>query len=332
MPAKLIGLEEHFLTTEVSEAWAALAQDYRDDAIEYYYHGEILDGLLDLTEQRLRIMDELGLTVQVLSLTTPGLHNLDARRSPALARSTNDLIAATVRAAPDRFQGFATLPTGDPVESADELKRAVRELGLKGAMVFGRTRERNLDHLDNEPIFAAAHELRVPFYLHAQTPPRAVRDSYYSGLPGNYDITAATVGVGWHYDAGIQFLRLILSGVLDRYPGLQIVLGHWGDLLAFYLEELDKIPRLARSNLRPISEYFREHAYLTPSGILSGRYLSWARDVIGMDRMMFSLDYPFARRTRADVIEFIEGSGLDKVEQDKLAFANWEALTAQIRA
>lgn len=327
---RVVALEEHFLTTEVSVAWSQLAPEHRDDSVAFYYHGAILERLLDLTDERIRTMDELGVDVQVLSLTTPGLHCLDPDDSPELARATNDLIAATVNAAPQRFQGFATLPTAVPERAADELRHAVGELGMKGAMLFGRTRGRNLDHPDNDPIFAAAQELRVPLYLHAQIPPRAVRDVYYSGLPGDFDIVAATVGVGWHYDAGLQFLRLILSGVLDRYGGLQIVLGHWGDLLAFYFEELDKIPRLAKSGTRPISEYFREHAYLTPSGVLSTRYLSWAREVMGIDRLMFSLDYPFAPRTRADVVAFLHESGLDEDEQRRVASANWDALTAQV--
>ena len=332
MPTKLVALEEHLLTTEVSEAWAGVDAEGADDAVPYYYHGEIEERLLDLSDLRLQRMDELGVDVQVLSLTTPGLQSLDPQSSPSLACRTNDLLAQTVSTNPKRFQAFATLPTADPDEAAAELRRAVRELGMQGAMIFGRTRERNLDHPANEPLFAAANELRAPLYLHAQTPPRSVRDAYYSDLPGNLDITLATVGVGWHYDAGIQFLRLVLSGVLDRHPDLRVVLGHWGDLLAFYLEELDKIPRLARTSQRPISDYFREHAYITPSGVLSRQYLSWAREVMGIDRLMFSLDYPFAPRTRADVTEFLQESGLDESEKQKLAFANWEKLVGEIRA
>jgi predicted TIM-barrel fold metal-dependent hydrolase len=329
---RIVALEEHLLTEEVRAAWAALPAADRDDSVDFYYHGPILDRLLDLTDERIRRMDETGIDVQVLSLTTPGLQVLDSAASPELARATNQLIASTVEAAPGRFQGFATLPTAAPDQAATELRHAVSELGMKGAMLYGRTRDRNLDHPANDPIFAAAHELRVPLYLHAQTPPRPVREAYYSGLPGDLDIIAATVGVGWHYDAGLQFLRLILSGVLDRYPDLQIVLGHWGDLLGFYFEELDKIPRLAKSDMRPVSEYFRQHAYLTPSGVLSHRYLSWAREAMGIDRLMFSMDYPFSPATGSHVDALLHDTGLDETEKHLLTSGNWDALVRRIRA
>ncbi len=331
MRTKIVALEEHLLTPGVVHAWAGLDARHRDDAVPYYYRGEIEERLLDLTDLRLQRMDEVGVEVQVLSLTTPGLQGLEPDLAVQLARQTNDLVAQVVRRNPERFQGFAVLPTPDPQAAADELRRAVGELGLRGAMVFGRTRERNFDHPDNEPIFAAANELRAPLYLHAQIPPRPVRDAYYSGLPGNFDLTLATVGAGWHYEAGLQFVRMVLAGVFDRHPHLQVILGHWGDMLLFYLEEVDKIPRLARADHRPISEYFKRHAYVTPSGVLSSRYLRWAIEVLGVDRLMFSLDYPFAPRSREDVTGFLEQAGLDHADQDKIAFANWESLAAQIR-
>ena len=329
---KIVALEEHLVTPEIKGAWADLDALNQDDAVAYYYQGKIDERLLDLTDERLRQMDDTGVDVQVLSLTTPGVQSLEPVRAVALSRQSNDLIAQTVSAHPARFQGFAALPTQDPQAAADELRRAVGELGLRGAMMFGRTRERNLDHPDNEPIFAAANTLRAPLYLHSQIPPRPVREAYYSGLPGNLDIVVATVGVGWHYEAGLQFLRLVLAGVFDRYPDLRIILGHWGDMMVFYLEELDKIPKLAGSNHRPVSEYFKRHAYVTPSGVLSQRYLAWAIEVMGVDHVLFSLDYPFAPRSQGDVRAFLAQALSNDTDREKIASGNWEALAGQIRA
>jgi predicted TIM-barrel fold metal-dependent hydrolase len=223
---RLIAIEEHFLTREVREAWAAAPA--ADDPTQGLHLGDIEARLDDLGEDRLRLMDETGVDVQVLSLTTPGLSNLAAHQSVALAQGTNDLIAATITGRPQRFQGFAALPTPASAEAARELRRAVCDLGLKGAMLCGRTREKNLDHADFWPLFECAAELGVPLFIHPQIPQRAVRDVYYAGFGDAVDLAFATYGLGWHYEAGIQFVRLALAGVFDRFPNLQIILGHWG--------------------------------------------------------------------------------------------------------
>ncbi|MDR3602058.1 MAG: amidohydrolase family protein [Desulfosporosinus sp.] len=161
------------------------------------------------------------------------MHNLDSVESVDLARRTNDLVSATVALRPDRFEGFAT-PTPSPSEAARELDRSIRDLGLKGAMLCGRTREKNLDHSDFLPIFETAESLRVPLFIHPQIPQRAVQDVYYSGFGSQVDLAFATFGLGWHYESGIQFLRLILAGIFDRFPELQVILGHWGEVILFY--------------------------------------------------------------------------------------------------
>ena len=201
-------------------------------------NGKVQTRLEDLSEERLRQMNDSGVDVQVLSLTTPATQNLAATDAVGLAREANDLVAATLRRYPDRFQGFAKLPTPGPVQAASELQRAVNDLGFKGAMLCGRTHERNLDHPVFTPIFEAAAELRVPLYIHPQIPQRSVRDAYYSGFDDRIDLILATGGIGWHFETGVQFIRLILAGVFDRHPDLQIILGHWGEVVLFYLERL----------------------------------------------------------------------------------------------
>jgi uncharacterized protein len=213
---KLIGIEEHFVTGEIRAAWEA--SSIGQEGAGGFDRGEIEGRLDDLGERRLALMDEGGVDVQVLSVTTPALHNLGPEESVNLARRTNDLVAATVAKHPTRFQGFATLPTAAPIEAARELERSVTRLGFVGTMLCGRTREKNLDHPEFLPIFEAAARLGVPIFLHPQVPQRAVREVYYSGFNEETDTAFATFGLGWHYEAGIQFIRLILAGVLTNIP------------------------------------------------------------------------------------------------------------------
>jgi predicted TIM-barrel fold metal-dependent hydrolase len=167
---RTIGTEEHFVTDEVIAAWSRLDSRARENSPPSVIPDEMQARLREVGERRIAAMDESGLDVQVISLTSPGLHNLPAEEASRLQVQTNDRIAELVNAHPDRFQGFATLATPAPAAAAAELERAVTELGLNGALLFGRTGERNLDHPDNWPIFEAAAALRAPLYIHPQTP------------------------------------------------------------------------------------------------------------------------------------------------------------------
>ncbi len=291
--------------------------------------GEIERRLTDFSDARLHNMDVCGVDVQVLSLTTPAVQNLDPSEAVSLARHTNDLIAEAVRRRPDRFEGFATLPTPAPDEAARELDRAVNRLGLKGAMLCGRTRDRNLDHSDFLPIFEVAAGLRVPVYIHPQIPQRAVRDALYSGFGEELDLHLATGGLGWHVETGIQLVRLILAGIFDRFPDLQLILGHWGEVVAFYLERVDLLSKAAHHLRRPVAEYIRANLHITPSGMLSQRYLSWALDVMGADRILFSTDYPYVPIPNGGARRFLEEAGLSPADRERIAHGNWDRLCAR---
>jgi predicted TIM-barrel fold metal-dependent hydrolase len=323
---RLIAIEEHFLTREVREAWAGAPGP--DDPTCAFHGGDLWARLEDLGETRLRLMDETGVDVQVLSLTTPGLHNLDSGPSTALARRTNDLVAEAVARTPERFQGFAALPTPAPREAPRELERAVRGLGLKGAMLCGRTRDKNLDHPAFWPIFDCAAALGVPLFIHPQIPQPAVREACYSGFGAEVDLALAGPGLGWHYEAGLQFVRLALAGVFDRFPGLQIILGHWGEVILFYLERLSVLDRAARL-ARPFAAYARENLYVTASGMFSEAYLQRCVEIVGIDRILFSTDYPYQYRPGRDARRFLERTRLDAEGRAKLAHLNWERLTGQ---
>ena len=303
---------------------------YHDDTLKLYVGSEIDARLDDLAEARLQHMDESGVDVQVLSLTTPGVQNLEPAEAVALAEHANDLVARTVRARPDRFEGFATLPTPEPPAAARELERAVSDLGLKGAMICGRTRERNLDHPDFRPIYEAAARLRVPLYIHPQLPQPTVREAYYSGFDEQLDLTFALGGVGWHLETGIQLLRLILSGTFDRLPELQVIVGHWGEAVLFYLERIDTLSKPAHLQCS-VLDCFRRNVSVTPSGIFSPRYLSWAMEVLGVERILFSTDYPFQFAPGGGARRFLEDAALSQADRKQIAHGNWERLCADAK-
>lgn len=324
---KLIGIEEHFLTTEVKDAWSAIGLEAADPSVAF--HGDLLEKrLLNLAEERLSLMDESGLDVQVLSLTTPSLHDLGAN-SVDLARRANDAVAEAVARHPDRFQALATLPVAMPDEAALELERCVRTLGFKGTMLCGRVGHRNLDHTDLLPIFQIAAALKAPILLHPRAPDKVVRDAYYSGFSPQVDAAFSCFGLGWHYDAGIQFLRLVLAGHFDRFPDLQVILGHWGELVLFYAERIanmDRVSELPHS----MATYFRRNLYVTASGIFMPHYLEQAARIVGRDRLLFSTDYPYQYRPGGDARRFLESCGLDEAERRAFAYGNWERLTENL--
>ncbi|MCQ8784334.1 amidohydrolase family protein [Mangrovibrevibacter kandeliae] len=321
---RLIAIEEHFLTREIHARWMALGLDAIDPSVALH-SGVIERRLLDLAGERLALMDESGVDVQVLSLTTPALHDLGPE-SVDLARRTNDGVAEAVARHPDRFQAFATLPVSQPDAAAEELERCVGTLGFRGTMLSGRVGTRNLDHPDLAPILASAAALGVPILLHPRMPPAGVREAYYSGLAPQLDAALASFGLGWHYDAGIQFVRLVLSGTFDQLPDLQVILGHWGEMVLFYAERLAALDRVA-GLARPVADYLRRNLWVTASGMVLPHYLERAAGYVGTDRLLFSQDYPYQYRPGNDARRFVERCGLDDAGQAAFAHGNWERLT-----
>ena len=327
---KIVAIEEHFVTDDMLRRWSRLPARDRDDSLGLFpADSDINRRLGDLSDNRIALLDWSGVDVQVLSLTTPGTQNLSTDDAYDAARRANDVAAEVVRARPDRFQAFATLPTPVPQAAARELERAVEVLGCKGAMMFGRTRDRNADDDEFLVIYEAAAALRVPIYLHPQIPSHAVREAYYSDLPGAMGLQLATGGIGWHYEAGIQFLRMVLSGVFDRFPDLQVILGHWGEVVLFYLERIDLLSKAAKHLRRPVADYFKQNVYVTPSGVFSPRYLRWAIEVLGAERVMFSTDYPYQFAPDGDARAFLRDAGLSASDTAAIAHGNWDRLCAR---
>jgi predicted TIM-barrel fold metal-dependent hydrolase len=290
---RTITLEEHFVTESFLRATGAYGKDLPA------YMEALQPKLLDLGAGRIAAMDEAAVDFQVLSLAAMGFDSLDAATANALARDVNDELAEAVRAHPSRFGGFATLALKDPDTAAVELERCVTQLGFCGALVDGTTDGLFLDDPRFLPVFEAAAHLGVPVYLHPALPPEPVKNAYFSGLPGELGHLLSIAGWGWHAETGLHTLRLILSGLFDRFPSLQLIIGHMGEGLPYALARSSGVLSQAAPHLRqPVAAYFKSNIHLTTSGYFSQPPLRCALDVVGIDRLMFSIDYPFSPNGR----------------------------------
>jgi predicted TIM-barrel fold metal-dependent hydrolase len=319
---KIITLEEHFEIAEIKKAVARFLPDSR----EQFYQPPTRQ-LEDLGVHRLAEMDAMGIDVQVLSHTSVGLSQIPAAEAIALARAINDQLAETVQNHPDRFVGFATLPTLDPEAAAHELERSVTVLGFKGAMIHGQTNNRFLDDPSFRPILETAAALDVPLYLHPAPPSRVIQDAYYAGFDPVVSASFATFGWGWHLDTGIHALRMILGGVFDRYPNLQLLLGHWGEMIPFYLARFAEALTPAASQLqRPVADYFVQQMYVTPSGMFTLPPFLLAMQVVGAERILYSVDYPFHFQEAGQARAFLENAPISPADKEKIAHGNAEGL------
>ncbi len=286
MPKPLVvALEEHFQFPELGATYPPLDAN-RSPAIA--------QRLNDLGALRIKEMDEAGIDIQVLSHSAPSVQKLtDAEQAVRLARAANDHLAAAVRAHPDRFAGFATLPTPNPGAAADELERAVTQLGFKGAMIHGLTNGHFHDEKQFWPIFARAEALDVPIYFHPAIPSQAVIDAYYKEYADQLPVILRAAW-GFTVETATQGLRMVLSGVFDKYPNLKVIFGHLGEGLPFYQWRINMTLERDWKASRSFREVFSQHFYVTTSGFWSDPALLCVMQELGLDHIMFSVDYPFA--------------------------------------
>jgi predicted TIM-barrel fold metal-dependent hydrolase len=327
--ARVIGVEEHAWTADLRDA---LLRFGGDDTVNLLSSREQTDRRLrDVGDERLARMDAAGVDVEVLSITTPGTQPLTGAEAVPLARDANDFLADAVRTHPDRFAAFATLPTPDPQAAAYELDRCVRELGMVGAQLVPLTGDRYLDHDAFRPVFEAAAALGVPLYIHPGQPLAVVREALYGGFDEWTSFNLGTGGWGWHVDAGLATLRLILAGTFDRHPDLQVILGRWGELLVPFADRADLLSEGNPTLERRVIDYLTGNLHVTAGGVLSHRMLTTAIAVLGPDRVMFGDDDPyrgvkgrFGREGGAR--EFVETAPLDVEGRQKLGQRNAERL------
>lgn len=300
----LIAIEEHWADDAIDRAVRALEGARADPSPVLNDREGASARLADLGDGRLEAMDQQGIDVQVMSLAPPGTQGLGTADAIALSRDANDIAAARVAERPDRFAAMATLPLADPAAAAQELERAAKS-GFVGAMVYGRTGDVPLDDPRFDDLWGVAAAHRLPIFIHPQIPPIAVRNASYSGLGELPDLALSTIAWGWHLEAGTAALRLMTSGVLDRHPELQLVLGHWGELLLFWHERADTLAHIANLD-RSITDYLRQNVWITASGMFDPALLHHALAVTTPDRILFSTDYPFLQPTAGEIAAFVD--------------------------
>lgn len=278
----------------------------------------IIDGLQDLETQRLAHMDAAGVDMQILSLTSPGVQVMNQADAVSFARYSNDWLAEAVARHPDRFAGLAAAAPQDPSAAAREIQRGVTELGLKGVIINSHTHGEYLSDPKFWEIFEAAEALDVPIYLHPMTPPKnMVQPLLECGLDG------AIFGFG--VETGMHALRIITAGVFDRFPKLQMILGHMGEALPFWMFRLDYMhTATVRSrrypNMQPLerkpSDYLKQNFYITNSGMAWEPAVKFTQEQIGEDRVMYAMDYPY----QYDPSEVVTLDSMNISEQAKKKF------------
>ena len=324
---RVVALEEHFSVPAVVrriDPGAISARGYQPRKAPPKGPNPI-ELLPEIGELRLKSMDEAGITVQVLSGSGPGPDLVPGADGVAMARETNDHLAAAIARHPDRFAGFATLPMQSPEACPLELSRAVKELHFLGALINGTTQGRFLDHASYDALLAAAVELDVPIYIHPHLPPEPVRQAYYSGLAPGAGRVLQSAAWGWHSEVAIHLLRMVLAGSFDRHPKLKIIIGHMGEMLPVMLARIDAVSALETDYLkRSISRTILEQVWITTSGIFTEPPLLPALLTFGIDRIMFSVDYPYAPNAKGR--EFLNRISLSPADLAKLAHANADRL------
>jgi uncharacterized protein len=319
---RTITLEEHFVTA------GFLAGPGRSIVERASQPGDrvaaLLDQLREAGEKRISEMDAAGIDMQVLSLNSPGLEQMeDAGAAAALAEEANDFVAVAAKRHPSRFAGFAALPVAAPDQAAGELECRVRE-GFKGAVINGHHRGRYLDDRFFSPVLERAEALGVPIYLHPTQPPPPVLEASYGGFSPEVTYMLSTAGWGWHIETAVHVLRMILGGVFDRYPRLQIIIGHMGEALPFMQSRVDNMTQSITGLKRPVSAYLRENVHYTFSGFnFTPTFLDLLLQV-GVDRIMFSADYPYGSMAQARA--FLDHLPVSAADRERIAHGNAERL------
>ena len=309
---QVIAIEEHFWDPEL---------------VKHVKGGDVIRApdlekrLYDLGEIRIKEMDEAGVDIQVLSHGAPGGQKLPDDIAVELARGVNDRLHAAIKLHPTRFAGFAMVPTNDPRKGADELERCITKLGFKGAMLHGLGNGVFLDDKRFWPIYERAEALDVPVYFHPSFPQQAVIDAYYKEYVESVP-TILSAGWGFTVETATTALRLVLSGLFQHCPKLKVILGHLGEGIPFLMARMDEaLSRQAKVDFRAT---FSSHFSVTTSGFFSNPALLCCVQELGIDRILFSVDWPFVKNTVAT--EWVKTVPLCHEDQVKLLSGNAKRL------
>lgn len=332
-----IATEEAWAPKEMNQIWKKILEGPDPDPgfvslIGFYMSSpsararHIMECLGDLGGKRLAHMDEAGIDRQVIALTSPGVQVMDAPSAAAFARTCNDELSAAVRRHPTRFTGMVAIAPHAPAEAAKEIGRGIQQLGLNGIIVNSHTQGEYLSDPKFWEIFEAAEANETPIYLHPNTPPRdMIRPFLEAGLDG------AIYGFG--VETGLHALRLITAGVFDRFPKLQVIIGHMGEALPFWSYRLDYMHRATvasnrYASMNPIkrkpSEYLRDNFYITNSGVAWAPAIKFTQQTLGVDRVMYAMDYPYQHA----IDEVVALDGMEMSAADKKRFFQTNAEVA----
>jgi len=315
---KIIAMEEAFTVPGMATKGASLDQPspFRPEVLANWER-----RLPDFTEYRLQDMDENGVDVQVLSLTNPGVQmQPDAAIAVSDAQLANDVLATTIKENPTRFAGLAAVPLQDPVAAIRELERAVTVLGLSGVLVNGHVLDTYLDEPQYRDFWEALAGHDVPLYLHPNSWPLG-----WSVFEGRPELLGPNYA--WAIETGAHALRLIYSGLFDQFPTAKVILGHMGEFLPFHMSRLDiryrdLLPEVKLAK-KP-SDYLVDNFAITTSGVLSTSALLGASMAVGIDNILFAIDYPYESSTLA--VEFLRSLPLNQPDLNKIAHGNAERL------
>lgn len=323
-----IATEEAFTTPEQMQAIErVIAGGARDADSPFWsmmakgqnpFAQRVMRQLLDLEGERLEIMDTHGVDMHVLALTSPGVQTMQADEAVAMAVRSNDLLAEVIKRHPTRFAGLATIAPQAPAAAAREIERAITTLGMKGVMINSHTDNEYLDEDKFLPIFEVAHALGVPIYIHPRAPS--------AGMAGPYLKHGLETAI-WGYGAetGLHGVRLLVSGLLDRFPNLKIILGHMGEGIPFWLWRIDYMHRhgSGRPKLqRTISEYFRDNFVITTSGMHGPEALRFCIDLLSSRNIMWAIDYPYQETPGAT--DFMATVDIAEADRENIFLRNAE--------
>jgi 2,3-dihydroxybenzoate decarboxylase len=307
----VIAIEEHYWDPELTKHYTGT---------EAGRGGGTEEKLFDLGSLRLKEMDEAGIDIQVLSHGAPSTQKLPAEIAAELTAQVNDRLAKVCAANPSRFAGFCALPTVDPKAAADELERCVKKLGFKGAMVHGMSNGEFLDLKKYWPIYERAEALDVPIYFHPSLPHPKVTEVYYQDYAKDFPLVVRPAW-GFTVETATQAIRLVLSGVFDAHPNLKIILGHLGETLPFLAWRIDMA--LKRPGQKPLSfrDIFAKNFYVTTSGFFSDTALLCTVMEMGVDHILFAIDWPFVDDNKP-AIEWMKDIPLSDADKEKILSGN----------
>ncbi len=319
---KIIALEEEFVTEDLMQRMRGGETDFRYTLeTSSLVTGEDLGKtFVDLGEDRIAAMDAAGIDVQVLSFCAPQVE--DPARSVQLMREGNDRAAAAMQRYPSRYRAFASLPLADPAAAVAEFDRALHIPGFVGGFVAGSINGEFLDHDKYSPVLEYAESLNAPIYLHPYFPLPGLMDSYFKGR-------AELGGPEWGFmiDASCHFMRLVTSGTFDRFPRLRIILGHLGESIPYNLDRIcNRLLAYAKAKplRKPVEDYFRENLAVTTSGNFSVPSLLCAINTLGIENVMFSVDWP--NESNKVAVDFLKHLPVARLDLEKIAHKNAERL------